>query len=279
MNALIKFAQWLDDKEFLRYRLWEFNMRNTVRQFSWYFLFRVLLLHPIKAFRGFITYRHLVRAADGKRLHGSADLAEIHLFLLQGKHNPRRFIIAPGFCMKPYNDILKKSTCPVGHFNHDCHILENPAILSKDQHNWPKPCNKCNIGTLIKLGIKLGADFYIMTSALDIARDLFLPAMKDNGVKLGVFLLCHYSTEAFTFGLTTCGINGHLVTFCKGDCLNHEDFTRADKGLKEKQTFIEESMSIKLKEELYAMAHELGTSDEKSIEYGKMGNVYLLKTC
>lgn len=274
MNAAIKLANWLDRHEFLGTRLWEFSLRNVVRPFPWYFWLRVLLPHPLTALRGFFAYHRLVRDAEGRALYGSADFAEIRRLFFQGKYNPRRFMIAAGFCMKPYDIVGHKSNCPVGRFNHNCFVLENSAMLSQDRQYWPKPCQGCNIGILAQLGAKLQADFYIMTSALDIARDLFLPATKGDGTHLGIFLLCLYSSEAFTLALATSGIKGSLFTFCSGDCLNHEDFTKADKGFKDKQTFIEESQFESLKQELSAMADASSTGKVKNYKYVKRGNVY-----
>ena len=56
---------------------------------------------------------------------------------------------------------------------------------------------------------------------------------------MGLFFLCPYSAEPFTFGLATSGIPGTIITFCRGDCSNHEEWTRADLGIKNDQTFIE----------------------------------------
>jgi len=271
MNIILKVANWLDRKEFLRFRLWEFSFGNASRFFLWYFYFRVLIPHPIKALKGFFEYRQLVRDANGESLTGSADLAEIHQYILNDKRNPQKFIIAPGFCLKPYDVTGQKSKCPVGRFNHDCLVLEKSELLFKDRQYWLGPCRECDIGKLAQLGAKLHADLYIMTSALDIARDLFLPAIKGEETRSGVFLLCKYSTEAFTLGLTTCGIAGALITFCSGDCVNHKDFTRADKGFKETQTQIETSLLDHLSNELLKLADLLPKSAEV---YLKMGNIY-----
>jgi hypothetical protein len=277
MNIVIKLASWLDRKACFGFRLWEFSVRNVVRLFPWYFLFRVLLPHPIKALNGFIKYRRLVRDSEGGLLHGSTEFAEIPHFFLQNNRNPYRFMIAPGFCMKPYDDILHKSTCPVGQFNHDCLVLENSGLLHNTRNNWPEPCRGCNVGSLAQLGAKLHADFYIMNSAKDIAKDIFLPAIRWNGVRLGVFLLCAYSTEPFTLGLTTSGIKGSLITFCSGDCLNHEDFTNADKGIKNKQTLVETSQLNHLKAVLSKMGNAMSHRDEKSFVYSKIHNVYRIE--
>ena len=49
----------------------------------------------------------------------------------------QRLIIAPGFCMKPYDEARQESLCPAGHFNHDCRVFDEPAMLPADRARWP----------------------------------------------------------------------------------------------------------------------------------------------
>lgn len=79
-----------------------------------------------------------------------------------------------------------------------------------------------------------------MTSALDIAKDVYVPAIEKKGARCGIFFLCPYSLEPFTFGLATAAIKGALVPFCRGDCKTHEEWTNADVGIKNDQTFVAE---------------------------------------
>lgn len=176
--------------------------------------------------------------------------------------------------LTPNDESQGKCICPVGHFNHDCLLFDRTELSLIEQQNWFKPCNRCNIGTLARLAVMLQADFYIMTSALDIAHDLFLPAIRGNGARLGIFLLYPYSAEAFTFGLAVSGMKGILITFCHGDCLNHDDFTRADKGFKDKQTFIDEAKFENLKKELAELAQVAIKEELKSAIYQKKNNSY-----
>lgn len=274
MKPFTKSAQWLDRIEFLHIRLWEFSLRNTKRFFSWYFLLRILLLHPLKAIRGLQQYRNLVINANKSQLNGSSNFPQIQKLLLTKSNHAPRFLIAFGFCMKPYDEDKGKTSCPVGHFNHNCIVLENSSLRNTNNENWPSPCKECTIGTLVQHAAKIRADFYIMTSALDIARDLFLPAIRGKGAQTGVFLLCPYSAEAFTLGMTTCGIHGTLITFCKGDCLNHQDFTLADKGFKTKQTFIEASLFKTLLGDFQTLNAGFSHTSAYSIHYKKVKNVY-----
>ncbi len=275
---MIKLAQWLDRKEFLNYRLWEFSLRNLFRFFPYHFLFRIVLMHPLKALRGIFKYQKLVREAKGGDLTGTGKLDEIFDQLKTGLIDPSDFVLAPGFCMKPYDEDKTVSPCPAEHFNHRCLVLEKPSMLLNDQQQWQQPCNVCSLGTLAQLSAKLKANFHIMTSAHDITNDLFLPTIKNRGSRLGIFLLCPYSTDAFTWGLAICGIDGFLISFCKGDCLNHEDFTRADIGIKQKQTFIEETIFDHLKTELTNLAQTKVQNEQDRVQYIYKNNVYKIKS-
>jgi len=272
--VLVKFFQWLDRKEFLSYRLWEFSLRNLFRFFPYHFLFRVLLIHPLKALRGVSKYQKLVNESKRSDLYGTRILEDIFNQLKTGMEDSCHFVLAPGFCMKPYEEEKGESTCPVGHFNHRCLVLEKPAMFLKDQNQWQQPCSNCNLGTLALLSANMKSDFYIMTSARDITNDLFLPAIKNRGARMGIFLLCPYSTEAFTWGLAISGIDGALTTFCKGDCLNHGDFTKADIGIKEKQTYIDEAIFDRLKTELTTLAQSKDKKGQVHSHYINKNNVY-----
>ncbi len=273
MNLIIKIARHFDRKEYFGFRLWEFCLRNTVRLFPWYFLFAVLIRHPLTAVHGFWYYRNLVRKSPEQNLRGTINLSPLVRATRQNKHKGR-FILAPGFCMKPFDAVNRESVCPAGFFNHRCVILDQPSLLRQEQTEWAKPCDRCNIGRLARLGARLYADFYIMTSALDIAHDLFLPSLQGNGAKTGIFFLCPYSAEAFTFGLAATGIKGALVTFYKGDCQNYEEFTRADIGIKKKQTLIKESDFEYLQKELAAGTAVVKSPSHRNPRYSRKGNVY-----
>lgn len=274
ITTLIKFANWLDRHAFLGYQLWEFSLRNTTRSYPWFFLCKVLLPNSIKAFKGVLYYRKLVQLSGDKPLVGTVDFVEIQNILEEQDGNKSRFLIAPGFCMKPFDEIKQKSICPAGQFTHRCLVLENREMLAVDQNGWIKPCNECDIGSLAQICSKLHACFYIMTSAIDIAYDIYLPAITGQRLNSGIFLLCAYSSEAFTFGLSTCHIKGNLINFCKGACENHEDFTNADVGIKQKQTFVDESDFNKLKKMLIEIADKKYKDDNREFSYDSQDHVY-----
>ena len=232
MTVLRHFAYKLDKSSFLNIRLWEFGINNLRRFFPWYFLFRLMVLHPVTTLRGWVTYARLVSRSKGASLCGTASDQTVLNAIAEG----RRFLVAPGFCLKPYNESLDRSTCPAGHFSHKCVLLDSGGKLLFEKKKWPQPCFSCGIPQWAQTAARLGGDFYLMTSAIDIARDVYLPALQRHGARYGFFLLCPYSTEPFTFGLAMSGMSGCLYTFCSGGCATHEEWTKADRGEKRAQT-------------------------------------------
>jgi hypothetical protein len=235
-NPFLPLAAFFDAKSFLSFRLWQFSLQNSFRDYPYYFLFAALLRYPLRSWHGFMHYRQLVRSSHGEPLNGTTSLCDLARTVAD-----HRLLIAPGFCMKPYDYEKGRSTCPVGHFNHECRLLNDLTVLHHKE-KWPKPCFTCGIAPLAVRAVDLRADVYIMTSAMDIAKDVYIPALQYRGAVYGLFFLCPYSLEPFTFGLAIAGIKGALITFCKGECKDHAEWTKADVGIKNDQTFLAENV-------------------------------------
>ncbi len=264
-SLLNRFTSHFDSHALSGIRLWQFTMNNVSRDFSWYFLFRSYLRFPLQAAQGFKHYKGLVRQNHPESLTGTLSKNDLFDFLQQ---NPQqKFLIASGFCTKPFNIEQQRSICPAGHFNHNCLLIEQLSSST-----LPAPCQQCGIAPLVLAAVKLGADVYIMTSALDIACDLFLPAMRTGEKYMGLFFLCPYSTELFTFGLATAGIRGALVTFCRGACADHFTWTRADKGVKNEQTFVKSQDFDQLVCDLEKISQ--GKRYKQETRYQQINNIY-----
>lgn len=173
--------------------------------------------------------------------------------------------------MKPYDYDKKRSMCPAGHFNHECRLLQDVNLLF-DAARRPKVCSDCGIAPLAAWAAQIRADVYIMTSALDIAKDIYLPAIKKRGARCGFFFLCPYSLEPFTFGLATAGIKGALVPFCRGDCKTHAEWTNADIGIKNDQTFIAEDRWQAVLAQLQQL--KAARESKERVAYAFDGHVY-----
>lgn len=267
---LLKIFRFLDKHHFLRYRLWEFGFLNSARYFPLYFLFRIILAHPVNSLEGSLFYRNLVKRNLHSNLYGTISL---DLLLKKLKQNPdygTELLIALGFCLKPYDNNSQKSLCPVGFANHQCNLLDKINLNNSEKQQWPSVCSSCTIGKLALASEHLGTKFYIMTSALDIARDVYLPAIKSNNPQYGIFTLCNYSVEPFTFGLSIAGLNGAIINFCSGDCQDHTEWTKADVGVKTEQTELNSS-------ELARLLFDLKTISKNNPpvkSYCQQGNVY-----
>ena len=268
-HVLQDFAARLDARAFAGFRIWQFSLLNAWRAFSWYYLFRLLLMHPLKTVRGLARYRGLIRSTKDGSLKGTAAVQDV-MNIMQRRVG--RLLIAPGFCMKPYDYTRGKSTCPVGHFNHSCLLLNNANELLFQKEKWPGACSICGVAPLAQLAAQNNADLYIMTSAKDIARDVYLPAIQQTEYQAGLFFLCSYSNDAFTFGLSMSDIKGAIIEFCSGDCQNHHDWTQADVGCKNDQTFVDSAVWTNLLETLTTKAERSSVAKRPSFE--QRGRIY-----
>jgi hypothetical protein len=264
---LQEIARRLDARAFLDFRIWNFSLLNTGRFFPWYYFFRIFLLHPITAFSGLLRYRRLIRRA-GTQSEGTCTLEEAVRSLRDGGS----FLLAPGFCMKPFDFEIKRSTCPAGHFNHSCILMDNAPDMLFSPDTWPQPCLSCGIAPIARMAAINNTDLYIMTSAIDIACDVYLPAIRKRQLLSGIFFICSYSVDPFTFGLAVSGIKGAIVKFCSGDCSTHEDWTNADIGVKNDQTFLEPHLWGKLQDLIGEKSGSSECADRPS--YSKKGHVY-----
>lgn len=233
--SIFDFAEKLDRRSFLQCRLWMFLLGNLFRIFPHYFFFRIMAPHPCVALSGIKRYRRLVADSRGDELRGTLNRND------WDERIESPFLIGLGFCLKPMNQENGASLCPAGFFNHRCRLLELSSSVPVDELVWPAPCSKCGIAPFIMMAGKIGMDIYIMTSALDIARNVFLPAIKGVGPHHGLFFLCPYSAEPFTFGLAVAQIQAAIVVYNHGNCQNHVEWTLADRGIKKNQTTIEPS--------------------------------------
>jgi len=145
------------------------------------------------------------------------------------------FLLALGFCQKPVG--TSGVRCPAGRFNHECYFLARDNILDVSMAQLPTACRGCDIRAIGVAALRAGAAVYIMTSAVDIARHLFVPTLKSDRFRYGLFLQCPYSIPAMTLPLLICGIPSMLVGYSEGDCRDYAQFLLADKGTKDERTF------------------------------------------
>ena len=79
---------------------------------------------------------------------------------------------------------------------------------------------------------------HIMTSALDIAHDIFVPALERRRFKAGLFCVCPYSVQPMALPLLICGLEGLVVQFHSGYCADYSQWSLADRGIKDDRTLL-----------------------------------------
>jgi hypothetical protein len=213
---------WFDQRQVGGFRLWDFGRRSLGREYGWVFLWHAVMRHPVQFARGLRQYRRLIKSGLAGRevyAHGEG--------LKWGRG--AETIVGVGFCLKPIDP-----PCPSGRANHDCQYFEQR--LHRAGGRMAAGCARCKIRQHGLEALSQGCHFYIMTSALDIWRDLFLPALQDRRFRRGVFALCRYSFDPFLLPLLMANMEYALIPFASGDCRDYETWLQADVGIKDTQT-------------------------------------------
>jgi hypothetical protein len=226
----------LDQRRFLGLPVWEFSFRSLPRRYGRIFVQDIVLRHPLRALQGLLAYREFSRR--GRR---EGDIA--HLYAGTEADLRREivgadggFVVALGFCQKPVG--APGVGCPAGRFNHECHVLARDDLLEVQAERLPIACRDCDIHVIGAAALRAGATVYIMTSAADIARHLFIPTLEDSRLRHGLFLQCPYSIPAMILPLLVCRIRSLLVGYSEGDCRDYAQFLLADEGTKDDRTHL-----------------------------------------
>jgi hypothetical protein len=224
----------LDRRRFLGFPIWEFSFRSLPRLYGRIFVRDIALRHPLRTLQGMVAYRRFSRR--GRR---EGDITHLYAGTEAGLREriaeaDGGFLVALGFCQKPLG--APGVGCPAGRFNHACHVLARDDVLEVQAGRLPPACRGCDIRAIGAAALRAGATAYIMTSAADIARHLFIPTLDSGRFRYGLFLQCPYSIPAMVLPLLICRIRSLLVGYGEGDCRNYAQFLRADEGTKDERT-------------------------------------------
>jgi len=227
----------LDEKAFLGFQVWDFSFRSLPHRYSSAFLKEIVFRHPLRTLLGLLAYRRLV--------HGGRRGGDItHLFSGAEEDFQRRvaegeggFLVAAGFCQKPMR-AGHGDECPVGRFNHRCLYLAQLDLSQPEGRSIPPVCQGCEIRAIGTRALRAGADMHIMTSALDIAHDIFVPALERGRFKTAILCVCPYSVQPMALPLLICGIEGFVVQFHSGYCADYSQWSLADRGIKDDRTLL-----------------------------------------
>lgn len=223
----------LDRKNFLGIRIWDFSLRSLNREYSWFFLFKIIFKYPIRSLKGFLVYKKYCKSInqiDPQQIYANISINE---FINQSQKDRSSLLVAMGYCQRPLKTVDKSLSCPSERFSHDCYFVENYDQLI----HMPSACSICKIMSIAESTLKAGASFHIMTSAMDIARDIFIPALERCRFRYAIMFICPYSILPITLPLFICGIKFMIIPYTTGDCRNYGEFVRADLGVKPKRTF------------------------------------------
>jgi hypothetical protein len=227
----------LDERCFLGFPIWEFSFRSLSRQYGHAFLRDIVLRHPLRTLNGLLAYRRHFRQArpeggDITSLYSGTEI-DLKQEIIQTNGG---LLVALGFCQKPLGE--SGAGCPAGRFNHVCHVLARDDLLEigDASKSLAPACRDCDLRTIGTLALQAGATTYIMTSAADIARHLFIPTLERNRFQNGLFILCPYSIPAMILPLLICGLQALLVGYSTGDCRDYDQFLLADEGAKDERT-------------------------------------------
>jgi hypothetical protein len=228
----------LDKKACLGFRIWDFSFRSLARRYGNTFLKEVAFRHPLRTLSGLLAYRRLVSSDPTK-----GDVT--YLFSGTGEEFQSRvargekdFLVAVGFCQKPMRETGHRYECPEGRFNHRCFYLAQVDLSHTQEESLPPACRDCEIRVIGRKALRAGANVHIMTSALDIAYDIFAPTLKHRRFKTAIFCVCPYSVHPMVLPLLICGIEGLVVQFNSGYCVDYSQWSLADEGTKNERTFL-----------------------------------------
>ena len=213
----------LDARAFLGFRVWEFSFKSLFRRYGYTFFRQIMLKHPYRTIEGCLSYRRFLQ--EGRVEGDITTLGE----KVEGREE---LLVGLGFCLKP----MGRPGCPSGRPNHDCLHL---ARLDLRRSGPADPsCQGCAIRSLGTAALRAGAHVNVMTSALDIAHDIMIPAVEKRRFRRVILFLCPLSIQAILLPLLICGIQGLLVAYSAGNCLDYPQWLLADGGIKRERTRI-----------------------------------------
>jgi hypothetical protein len=259
----------LDARSFLGLQVWEFSLRSLVRSYGSTFLRRVVLRHPLRTLAGLLRYRRLPIGGSqgyGKRLLFDGPEEELVSRLMAAKGG---LLVAVGYCQKPV-----APECPAGRPNHDCVYLDRLDLDTGHQAAHPA-CEKCDVRSIGTLALEAGACMHVMTSALDIARDVMIPAMETRRFPTTLMCLCPFSVQVIGLPLTVCGVEGCLVGYESGNCSNYEQWLLADEGIKPARTFLDASSRAWILSSLQEIAAQRAREGVSYARFRREGNIYV----
>ncbi len=259
----------LDQSSFLGFRVWEFSLHSLRRQYGMTFLSRIVVRHPLKTLLGTMKYRSFLRECRDR-----GDITPLFEdneedFISRVVMSEGDLLMAVGFCLKPL-----APECPAGRPNHDCLYLDE-LDLEDTTAAIHAACRGCEIKTIGIQALLAGANMHIMTSALDIAHDVMIPSIDRERFRQAIMCLCPYSAQAIALPLIICGIEGFLISYASGNCLDYQQWLLADKGIKREMTVLSSAAYRKVLTLLQLAAERRKKEGVRCARFVRQGNIYM----
>jgi hypothetical protein len=227
--------QAADRAALLGCKVWDFSWRSLGREYGRAFAGKIALRYPLRTLSGLPAYRRFVReTVPGQEIVPVPAAARAD-FPGLATGDGEKLLVALGFCQKPLAED-GGADCPAGRANHRCNYLARLDGGGPGAKLHPA-CAVCDIRLAGEKALRAGATMYVMTSALDIAHDIFLPTLARRRFRRVLMTICPYSVHPIALSLLICELSGILFTFGTGACDNYERWLRADEGYKPERTF------------------------------------------
>jgi hypothetical protein len=256
--------------------LLEFSFRSLPQAYGRTFVRRIVLRHPLRMLRGLLAYRQILGADwPEERLLIRDDHDSVDEFVKRIAADGERLLVGTGFCQKPLRLAGSAHDCPAGRFNHDCLYLSRWQLNSSSNVQFPPACADCAVGILGHAALKAGASFAVLTSALDIANDILLPALEEQRFTSVLFAMCPYSIEPMSLALLICGMEGCIFHYAASSCTDYGQWLRADGGDKPERTMLSSQTLTRMLRLLDAVAacHRSNTGTQP-MHYQQVDNVF-----
>ncbi len=214
--------------------LLDFSIHSLSEAYGRVFVRRVILRHPLRALRGMVAYAQLLDVCrPQERVLLRCDESE---FVRRAALDPKRLLVATGFCQKPTETADSIQHCPAGRFSHSCVYLASLMLGSASRPRIRPGCADCAIRELGHAAFMAGASFAVLTSALDIAHDILLPGLEQRRFTHFLLAVCPLSVEPMSLALLICGLEGYIFPYNTGACVDYHQWLRADGGDKPERT-------------------------------------------
>jgi hypothetical protein len=259
----------LDESSFLGFRIWEFSFRSLRKRYGLAFLSSIMLRHPLRTLTGVLRYRSFLRdyreQGDITPLFTGSEEDFVSCLVAEKGD----LLVAVGFCQKPL-----APECPAGRPNHDCLYLDELELRHGTEAIHPA-CRRCKIREIGPRALQAGANMHIMTSALDIARDVMIPMIDQGRFRKAIMCLCPYSVQAIALPLIICGLEGFLIGYASGNCMDYQQWLLADRGIKGEMTMLSPVADKKVLTLLQSASRQREKEGVRYSRFLRQGNIYV----